>query len=91
MHKRIENEMEISKSLLFLLVYWQHSLFSQFEMFHPFLLHLEVLLFGHFCRNAFCVNFHFLLLASFILSILSETLSPIEIGLIAGLGAVLEI
>ncbi|OGJ22440.1 MAG: hypothetical protein A3J60_00400 [Candidatus Pacebacteria bacterium RIFCSPHIGHO2_02_FULL_46_9] len=62
---------------------------SRFEVFHSFLLHLGGFGYiGAFIAGALFVSTFTVATSALILLTLSETLSPIEIGLIAGLGAV---
>lgn len=62
---------------------------SRFEGFHSFLLHLGGLGYlGAFIAGIFFVSTFTVATSALVLLILAETLSPLEIGLIAGLGAV---
>ncbi len=62
---------------------------SQFEGFHAFLLHLGNLGYlGAFLAGALFVSTFTVATGAVILLVLAERLSPIEIGIIAGLGAV---
>lgn len=62
---------------------------SQIEVFHSFLLHLGGLGYlGAFIAGVFFVSTFTIATSALILLTIAETLSPIEIGLIAGLGAV---
>jgi len=62
---------------------------SRFAVFHSFLLHLGGFGYiGAFIAGALFVSTFTVATSALILLTLSETLSPIEIGLIAGLGAV---
>ncbi len=64
-------------------------LLSRFETFHSFLLHLGNLGYiGAFIAGILFVSTFTVATGALILLVLAETLSPIEIGLIAGLGAV---
>lgn len=64
-------------------------LLSQIEVFHSFLLHLGGFGYiGAFVAGMFFVSTFTVATSALILLILAETLSPLEIGLIAGLGAV---
>ena len=64
-------------------------LLSRFEAFHSFLLHLGSFGYiGAFVAGMLFVSTFTVTTSALILLILAETLSPIEIGLIAGLGAV---
>lgn len=75
-------------SLLFLSII-AAFLLSQFQPFHDFLKHLGN--FGYlsaFVAGILFVSMFTMATATIILLILAETLSPIEIGIIAGLGAV---
>lgn len=62
---------------------------SRFEAFHSFLLHLGGFGYiGAFIAGILFVSTFTITTSALILLILAKTLSPIEIGLIAGLGAV---
>lgn len=62
---------------------------SRIEFFHSFLLHLGGFGYiGVFIAGIFFVSTFTVATSALILLILAETLSPLEIGLIAGLGAV---
>lgn len=62
---------------------------SRIEVFHSLLLHLGAFGYiGAFIAGMFFVSTFTVAASALILLILAETLSPIEIGLIAGLGAV---
>lgn len=64
-------------------------LLSRIESFHSFLLHLGNFGYiGAFIAGILFVSMFTVATSGLILLILAETLSPIEIGLIAGLGAV---
>lgn len=64
-------------------------LLSQFEGFHSFLLRLGNLgYFGAFIAGILFVSTFTVATGALILLVLAENLSPIEIGLIAGMGAV---
>ena len=63
---------------------------SRYEPFHQSLLHLNTLgYFGAFIGGMLFVSTFTVATGAVILLVLAETLSPIEIGIIAGLGAVL--
>lgn len=65
-------------------------LLSRFEVFHSFLLHLGGLGYlGAFLAGLLFVSTFTVTTGALILLVLAEGLSPIEIGLVAGLGAVL--
>lgn len=65
-------------------------LLSRVEVFHTFLLQLGGFgYFGAFIAGMFFISTFTVATSALILLILAETLSPIEIGLIAGLGAVI--
>ena len=62
---------------------------SQIDIFHSFLLRLgELGYVGAFIAGIFFVSTFTVSTSALILLILAETLSPLEIGLIAGIGAV---
>ncbi len=62
---------------------------SRFETFHSYLLHLGNLgYFGAFIGGILFVSTFTVATGAVILLVLAESLSPIEIGIIAGLGAV---
>ena len=62
---------------------------SRIDVFHSFLLHLGSFGYiGAFIAGMFFVSTFTVATSALILFILAETLSPLEIGLIAGLGAV---
>jgi uncharacterized membrane protein YdjX (TVP38/TMEM64 family) len=64
-------------------------LLSQFEWFHAFLIHLGSFGYmGAFFAGMLFVSTFTVATSALVLLTLAETLSPIEIGLIAGLGAV---
>ena len=64
-------------------------LLSRVEAFHSFLLHLGSLGYvGAFIAGMFFVSTFTVTTSALVLLILAESLSPLEIGLIAGLGAV---
>lgn len=78
------------KNLIFLFISLLAAYFlSQFEPFHSFLLSLgELGYFGAFFAGILFVSTFTLATGAVILLVLAEKLSPLEIGLIAGLGAV---
>jgi len=64
-------------------------LLSRFEAFHSFLLHLGNFGYiGAFIAGMLFVSTFTIATSALVLLVIAETLSPIEIGLIAGLGAV---
>lgn len=78
------------KNLTFVLIGFLGAiLLSRFEAFHSFLLHLGNLSYvGAFLAGMLFVSTFTVATGGLILLVLAETLSPTEIGLIAGLGAV---
>jgi hypothetical protein len=78
------------KNLTFVLIGFLGAiLLSRFEAFHSFLLHLGNLGYvGPFLAGMLFVSTFTVATGGLILLVLAETLSPTEIGLIAGLGAV---
>mgnify|MGYP001598162313 CR=1 FL=1 len=63
-------------------------IFSRIDAFHSFLLHLgDFGYIGVFIAGILFVSTFTVAVSTIILLILAKTLSPIEIGLIAGLGA----
>jgi hypothetical protein len=63
---------------------------SRFEVFHSFLLNLgELGYLGAFIAGILFVSTFTVATGAVILLVLAETLSPLEIGLVAGLGAVI--
>lgn len=90
MRKRKNNHSLRYKNLIIVFVGLLGALLlSRFEAFHSFLLHLGNLGYvGAFIAGILFVSTFTVATGALILLVLAETLSPIEIGLIAGLGAV---
>ena len=78
------------KNLTFFVMSIFFALFiSQFEIFHEFLLHLNVLgLVGAFIGGILFVSTFTVATGTVILLVLAESYSPLQIGIVAGLGAV---